>query len=230
MNKTPNAIQSLLIPINVLDYSKVRMGNPYGDCGYVLLYEILKNDSAVYSYGIGQFPVSVSFDYDCAALGKLVFLYDDSIDKPAVNHPLFRFKKEKCVGGSIDRHVQENGHSGSENLFLKMDIEGGEYDIISSTNCLNKFSQIVIEVHDLDPRNEKQVAFFNKILTTHYIYHIHGNNCAEINDGLPLVLELSFVRKNLIKHNITTLEESCPTLLDRAVCPKKDYVLDWWIK
>jgi len=89
------------------------------------------------------------------------------------------------------------------NIFLKMDIEGGEYPWLSSLseNQLNKFKQIVIEVHGITDDSygsmiHDKIICLNKLKNTHYIIHAHGNNFGYVTNGIPYVVELTYVNKN----------------------------------
>jgi hypothetical protein len=89
------------------------------------------------------------------------------------------------------------------NIFLKMDIEGSEYEwIISLTESdLKRFSQIVIEFHgitnnDWDIRHLAKVHCFKKLAKTHYLIHAHGNNYSPVFNGIPSVIELTYINKN----------------------------------
>ena len=90
------------------------------------------------------------------------------------------------------------------NIFLKMDIEGGEYPWLLSLNQdnLNKFKQIAIEFHGIyddsfgNDYNSK-LNCFKKLYNTHYLIHIHGNNYTQKNtNGIPDVVELTYIRKD----------------------------------
>ena len=89
------------------------------------------------------------------------------------------------------------------NIFLKMDIEGGEYPWLLSINeeQLNKFKQITIEFHGINDDtwgcsyNDK-IKCFEKMSNTHYLIHAHGNNHAGITNNIPNVIELTYVNKN----------------------------------
>jgi len=82
------------------------------------------------------------------------------------------------------------------NVFLKMDVEGGEYSWIATTRYLHKFSQMVIEFHGINSNDEVTSRFFQKINQTHYLVHAHGNVCGGIStNGLPHVIELTYVNK-----------------------------------
>lgn len=88
---------------------------------------------------------------------------------------------------------------GNDHVYLKMDIEGAEYDVL--TSILNHKRSIVgmaIEFHDMttDPCNLQQIE---RILEFYYVSHIHVNNVSELNiHGIPNVVEISFVRKDLV--------------------------------
>ena len=81
----------------------------------------------------------------------------------------------------------------SQNIFLKIDIEGSEYrfldDIIANEK---RISGMVLELHDCDIHLERIQNFIKKLSLK--LVHVHANNYAPIraSDGLPLVLELSF--------------------------------------
>ena len=90
-----------------------------------------------------------------------------------------------------------------KDVFLKMDIEGGEWDLFTSefVNYLGNIKQIALEVHHLfsgDPRIIKALENINK---THHLVHIHDNNYCHsfvhIKDRTyPQVLELTYIRKD----------------------------------
>lgn len=81
----------------------------------------------------------------------------------------------------------------SENIFLKIDIEGSEYrfldDIIENSH---RITGLVIEFHDCD-LHLKEIERFIKNFKLNLV-HIHANNFSPIRleDGLPIVLELTF--------------------------------------
>jgi len=87
-------------------------------------------------------------------------------------------------------------------IFLKMDIEGGEYPWLSSMNeeKLNKFKQIVIEFHGIanDQWGTKygdKIKCLEKLNNTHYLIHAHGNNFSQIINSIPNVIELTYINK-----------------------------------
>lgn len=93
-----------------------------------------------------------------------------------------------------------------DNIFLKMDIEGSEYNWLSSLSFtqLNKFKQIVMEFHGVTNNGwgcsyGNKVECLEKLSKTHYIIHAHGNNYSFAINGFPDVIELTFVNKKYFK-------------------------------
>jgi hypothetical protein len=89
------------------------------------------------------------------------------------------------------------------NIFLKMDIEGGEYPWLKSINSeqLNKIKQIVIEFHGITNDSwgcnyNDKVECLEKLSNTHYIVHAHGNNYGPVVNNIPNVIELTYINKN----------------------------------
>ena len=112
--------------------------------------------------------------------------------------------KEKIV----DDSSQETGCTVSEaiirtkarDIFLKMDIEGGEYAVIKE--LLPFRDQIVgkaIEFHDTDQKKAEFIELMADVLKFYALVHVHGNNYGHTGtDGLPVSLELSFARNDLV--------------------------------
>ena len=88
------------------------------------------------------------------------------------------------------------------NIFLKMDIEGGEYNWLLSIDesKLSKFKQIVIEFHGITDNSwgchyDNKIKCLEKLSNTHYIIHAHGNNYGKVVNNIPDVIELTYVNK-----------------------------------
>jgi hypothetical protein len=89
------------------------------------------------------------------------------------------------------------------NIFLKMDIEGGEFPWINSLSedDLKKFAQIVIEFHDITNNRmggplEQKIPAYEKLAKTHYIIHVHQNSSGGHDNGMPNVMEFTLIRKD----------------------------------
>jgi len=101
-----------------------------------------------------------------------------------------------------------------KSIFLKMDIEGGEYPWFSSLNKkhLKKFKQITIEVHEV---SEDKLLFFEKLNKTHYLIHVHGNNYGSTDKSwCPSVLELTYISKDLVPSPPRFNRSALPSPLD----------------
>jgi hypothetical protein len=102
-------------------------------------------------------------------------------------------------------------HLINQQILLKMDIEGYEYQIFEDADIyqqLNGVNQIIIEFHDLHRLFFRFKAIVEKLKLDFEIIHVHGNNCGGqfyFNDParderipVPKVLELTFVKKGKI--------------------------------
>jgi Methyltransferase FkbM domain len=60
---------------------------------------------------------------------------------------------------TIDAFLREASHLANDNIFLKMDIEGAEYEVIPSMtrDTLAHFDQIALELHWLTRLNEDEL-------------------------------------------------------------------------
>lgn len=124
---------------------KIRIGRDH-DGGYVIIdglsYDLLigcgiSNDISFEEVFIER------FDVDC-------FAFDGTINKLPGKNPRIRFIKKNI--SNKNNKKETNLHeliNQANDIFLKMDIEGGEYSWISSLSYsqLNKIKQIVIEFH-----------------------------------------------------------------------------------
>lgn len=136
---------------------------------------------------------------------KNCFGFDGTIK----NYPYNYTRKITFFKKNINNFNDENNSDLSDlidkfdSIFLKMDIEGGEYPWLlhMDEKQLNKFKQIVIEFHGITNNgwncnyNDK-VKCLEKLSKTHYIVHAHGNNFGPVVNGIPDVIELTYINKN----------------------------------
>jgi hypothetical protein len=183
---------------------KIRLGSK-NDGGYVL--------------------ADIDVDYDCYISAGISD--EESFSRDFINH--YNMNEYNCFGfdGTIHNYpyhytknisfIKKNINSFNDdnnsnlsflinkynNIFLKMDIEGGEYPWLLSIDesQLNKFKQIVIEFHGITndgwgcSYNDKMKCL-EKLSKTHYIVHAHGNNFGPLVNNIPDVIELTYVNKN----------------------------------
>ena len=104
-----------------------------------------------------------------------------------------------------------------KDIFLKMDVEGGEYEWLSwvTEAKLQRFKQIVIECHGIHNDSwgaavEVKKACLEKLARTHYLVHAHGNNARGATNYIPNVMELTYVRKDYYKNEPLANTTSLP--------------------
>ena len=147
------------------------------------------------------------------------FGFDGTID----NYPSHYTKKISFIKKNINNFNDDNNSNLSflteiyNNIFLKIDIEGGEYKWLLDIdeNRLNKFKQIIIEFHGVnddswDCNYSDKIKCLEKISKTHYIVHAHGNNNDSTVNNVPNVIELTYVNKNYFNTTPDFNEESLP--------------------
>ena len=77
------------------------------------------------------------------------------------------------------------------NVFLSIDIEGGEYDLLDDICKFSKnLTGLNIEFHSVERNLEKIQTFIKKFDLL--LIHTHVNNFGPIINGTPTVIELSF--------------------------------------
>lgn len=94
-------------------------------------------------------------------------------------------------------HYTQLAHTA--NIFVKMDIEGGEVDWIRSLNRehMDTIAQFVMEFHS--PFGAREIDMFKKINETHLPIHFHPNNVGgtRIHNGVyfPNLFEVTYLHK-----------------------------------
>lgn len=96
-----------------------------------------------------------------------------------------------------------NAHStcAPHSVFLKMDIEGGEYDVLDDLMMKSKQIRVIAaEFHNLDTRTAEFNHFIDKILEKFVVVHVHGNNYGAFSETInfPESVELTLVNKDLV--------------------------------
>ena len=214
----------------------IRVG-PKSDGGYVII------DGFNYDYFLSC-GIAGDIRFELALLDKYPHLKCDAFDGTINNFPSHDKKNINWIKKNIGYINSEKITNlkpyiqNYKNIFLKMDIEGSEFNWIDSMSLedLNCFSQIVMEIHW--PFDKYRCDMLKKLNQTHYIIHIHGNNYCDRDipkhlpsgrtyDGtltinhpnyssikLPEVFEITYVRKNNFIDNLTKVEKKYPTSLD----------------
>lgn len=159
------------------------------------------------------------------------FAFDGSIN----NYPYHYTNKISFIKKNINSFNDDDNCDLSfltkkfNNIFLKIDIEGGEYPWLLniSEEQLKKFKQIIIELHGItndgwNSTNCDKVKCLEKLSNTHYIVHAHANNNGIVVNNIPDVIELTYINKNyfnsapeLNKHPLPTPNLDFPNNTDR---------------
>ena len=179
-------------------YPKKRMGRD-NDGGYV----IVKIPNVEYSVLLaGGIQDDISFEEHFLKENPLskCFAFDGTIPElPKTTAPIQFINKNI---GDINTKTLTNLHDlidQHENIFIKMDIEGGEIPWLKSLNetQMNKFEQIVMEFHT--PFSNLEMNIFSTLNKTHTLVHFHGNNCCGTrkHNGvyLPNIFECTYIHK-----------------------------------
>jgi hypothetical protein len=92
-------------------------------------------------------------------------------------------------------------------IVLKIDIEGDEYKLFDQlrsalTDRQDQVSAICVEFHETERNRAEFVQIVTMIGALFPVAHIHGNNyCPLGSDGLPTVLEITFVSHDLVRNS-----------------------------
>ena len=216
--------------------SKVRVGLS-ADGGYVLPDDF-DGVQGMLSIGVGP---DVSFDHALAQKGIPSYQYDHTVEKNPIDHELFHFHKQGWAAEtsgdfvSLGDMLERNHLSDKNDLILKFDVEGAEWDAFASISMdtLSKFRLIVCELHDFTRLYDahffaKAHDVITKLTRHHTCVHTHANNYGGISllhgMAMPRVMEFSFIRNDR-----DTFSPSCdpiPGPLDIPNNPNEpDYVL-----
>jgi len=227
---------------------KFRLGG-HRDGGYVVAELEDDNYDALYSYGCDD---NITFeDAFNEKYNKKCYVYDPFIEgitnKP---HYINYFKEglaehnftseDNIKFGTIDTHIEQNGHTECSNLIAQIDIEGKEWKVFANKiKYLRNFSQLLIEFHmplmpEKVPNYEPFIKdVFEKLNEDFVCVHFHGNNAPLqpwLDGYFPRIFEVTYVRKDLIKeHSLET--EPCPMEgLDYACATDRpDIIVNYWL-
>lgn len=204
------------------NYHKIRMGKDY-DGGYVI-YDGLNYDLII-GCGISN---DISFEemfvekYNCDSI-----VFDGTINKLPKHKFNHYWVKKNVYEGTLNNLLNDN-----KNIFLKIDIEGSEWDFFKNVN-LENVSQMVIEFHSGFKYPKINTEILENIEKTHYLIHIHGNNYRKkqykIGDKLiHSVFEASYINKKLCD-NVEDIKYEYDEKLDMPNNYKKEDIKNIYI-
>ncbi len=124
----------------------------------------------------------------------------------------------------------------NKKLFLKIDIEGAEYDVLKEdgfyTNVENVV-QLVLEFHYVEKKLQELAAIMKRLSQTHSLIHIHANNNAGTflynGKNVPEALEVVFLHNSFLPAKELT-QKSYPVEGLDFPCNwrRKDIVVDFF--
>lgn len=177
------------------------------DGGY-LVPDIPISNMVLFSAGVGHV---VDFEFEFAERGHKVILADGTVSDLPRSHSNFRFearniglaKGEIALGAWISLHLQP-----TEVAAIQMDIEGAEWDALSSSSIsdelLSGVEWLVVEFHGLeriwsDRFRSSMIGVIDRLLEFFIPVAAHANNCGhrlKVGDyELPSVFEVTFFNR-----------------------------------
>lgn len=235
MNITLKASDYLYLVPAAVDL--IRVGNPDTDGGYVVPADLVSSVDGVLSLGIGD---DWSFDQHFQQLNPRCDLhaYDGTLQLEQFDNSMLASYRQTFQGPAV--HFAESvgkqfirpeftefdtviERLNKSNIFVKMDIEGGEYtltrDIVDHRNII---AGLVIEYHGAASTSKH--CFLEELpqLTHHYqVVHVHANNSGPVIEGFPDYLEITFLRRDLCESSqlrfetyIDHLDRPCSVFCD----------------
>ena len=111
--------------------------------------------------------------------------------------------------------------SGCADIFVKMDIEGGEYRAVPRViKYRDRLLCLVVEFHDTEALRLTFESVIEMVCEHFVIVHVHGNNFAgSAEDGLPDSLEITFMNKRVIPPGTSRRPRIYLDLLDAPCDP-----------
>ena len=192
------------------DFRLIRVGSS-NDGGY-LMFKPMSPSCTVVSLGIAD---NMDFEIELVneKLVSAIFCFDGSIARLPEHHEAIDFKSKFIKVNESENSLSLSqvlaGIDGEE-LILKIDIEGDEWDVLDGLTQpeLNRFSQIIGEFHGLGSCNSdqgvrKMADLLQRISIDFHLVNSHANNWASFRIiqgiAIPDVVELTFIRKNIFQ-------------------------------
>tara|TARA_B100000575_G_scaffold288629_1_gene289007 strand:- start:4948 stop:5745 length:798 start_codon:yes stop_codon:yes gene_type:complete len=229
----------LFRPYN-LGYNLIRIGNEK-DGGY-LIPDCLDDIKFCFSIGVDN---KFSFEENLFKKGIKSFLSDYSQDISKIPD-IFDFEKKNIKSFNDENSLNINDwietkrdKIKSEKLIFQIDVEGDEYEILSSISEKNlaQIKILIVEFHDLEYSGNRMlyqviVAVMKKILKKFEVAHIHPNNWKApslVNKYFfPSNLEVTFLNRSFVKKKSSI--QNLPHKLDfKNVSDRPDIKLEgYW--
>ena len=168
-------------------FEKIRIGNNK-DGGYVLPKKCVDEGDLCISFGLGD---NTTYEEDLLNRNKKVIGYDIALK---AQHAWARkMKLDTYQEFSNISEVQQ-----SNKIVLKIDTEGSEWNFFETMDTQHfgeKISCFAFELHlNMNPK-KTPLSVMEKMLDTHYVAHVHGNNYGSCSEMVPVALEITLANK-----------------------------------
>lgn len=208
----------------------VRLGGKM-DGGYVVPLNAITQAQGLLSFGLGD---DFTFDQDWKKIkpNDPIHMYDASVsrdtmrvsinvgarghlDLPSMYDEFFQGTTKhipEFIGP--DNFAEALDRIGVDQVFIKMDIEGAEYQLIDTfVKHRDRIVGIAMEWHHCANRSTQWKDAVDKWKDYYSIVHVHGNNhVGSDQDGIFGCMELTHIRKDLISSTILRQQSYLPEL------------------
>jgi hypothetical protein len=208
----------------------IRLGAPM-DGGYIVPQVALDNAQGLLSLGLGD---DFTFDqdwnrikpddpihmYDASVTGDTISIKVNRSARKDINireqyRDFFQDKRQHYL-----EHISSTNFAaaldriGVDRVFIKMDIEGGEYPLVDSIIQHNdRIVGISMEWHYCADRRDRWRETMARLDEYFAIVHVHGNNHVHRDrDGIFNCMETTYLRRNFISTARTRSEIYLPGL------------------
>jgi hypothetical protein len=205
-NVSQNQIVEIMRLIKVKrdeSFQLIRLGSLY-DGGYLVVDDFSLRDILV-SLGIGD---NADFEYNISKRIERIIAFDHTVDSIPNMSSNTQFNKLGVKAKSVNQFVTLTsiieGIPEKNDLLLKIDIEGSEWEVLDSMSNkeLTRFRQIVGEFHGFNEEANFEIInrVLGKILQNFVVVHTHANNWGQYEIikriAVPDVIEITFLRKD----------------------------------
>ena len=204
LGQRARSLVSYLSP-TILEVEQLKRYGSVADGGYVVPVKAINNSKFLISGGI---ETNNEFEIELANLGIIGIQVDNSIDSPPKGHENLSFTRATLggKGGILIDDLLKSFDPATQGV-LKLDIEGSEYETLSEVESFQRFTTIILEVHNLykivdDHFWDIFKNILDKFSQNHSVVFLAPNNCCgfSIIGGVPIpnVLEVTWARNDLI--------------------------------
>ena len=197
----------------------IRLGKD-NDGGYIVVKEDVEKTERLICFGVGQ---DWSFEVDFLKINNCPIDAYDANSTIDSKHVSFFKDSVKQIRQNVSKNNIETILKECNNVFLKCDIEGCEYEILDSLiRNTNKFTGIVIEFHDIGKHDnfDNLLNFIGKM--NQRLVHLHVNNYFYYkapDRNIPDIFEISLTSSNNIVYDP---EKTLPIDLDMPNNPNDE--------